>query len=941
MHATRSSEGSIVLPLLLLGLAMLGLWSVGGAFWSLAAVAALIYLVVRIFRPDGSVADSGLVSRVASLERRVADLQAVVDQLWAQRPASAAASATRPAAAPPPPPPPPRPAAMPTPTPNAVDWARKVTWRPKAPTADVLGAKALAFTGGVVTLLGVVFFFVLAVNRGWIGPEIRVACGGVASAILVGAGVWLKRRYGTTYSALTAVGTGLAGAYATLLAATSLYDLVSKPVALVVAGGIAAAGLAISLAWASEIVAGFGLIGAMLVPSTLVFQGGLQQIGTAFVAVVFAAAAVVAVRQRWWRLLQVAAVVSAPQALAQTAGADAPGAAIVALAVVFWLPFVAAGVAFQLRLGRALRGAPASFLTGGAVFAGLSAALLYDDRSLGFALLIAAGVYAGLAVAFFRTARELATLLWALALTGVAVGLAEVLSGSSLTYAWAAEAALLAWLSTRVRDERFQLPALAYLALALLHTLAYEASPDHLFEVSRHPAAGAPAVLAVALAALVFGSVDRSWDDRAPAKGIVRVLEPPLRSIAVHKTEVAAAAFVLAALLAAYAASLGILELFRAIWPGDGLVAPFDWGHVAVTGAWSLAGVIAVIVALVRRSALTLWLALAWLAATIVKSLLFDFPTLMQTPGGISLLIVGAAALTAGLACEAAADRRLTEEGCAALIVSFALLVAGGVILAPTMRGDGFVLVGIGALYVALAAAALARARRDTSTLLWTLGLAGAAVGEAVLLEGVWLVLAYSASAAALAAVSVWISENRLQVGALVYLSAGAALALVAEAPPSHFVTATPHPGAGVPTLLLVIAATAVLAWSLGWNERYRLQAIWTAGALSVYAASLAILEAVQRISPEGVHTDFQRGHTIVSAFWGVLALISLYVGLTRGRPLLRGGGFVLFAISLGKIFLFDLPSLSSAQRALSFLAVGAVLLLGGFFYQRLTAQYE
>ena len=29
------------------------------------------------------------------------------------------------------------------------------------------------------------------------------------------------------------------------------------------------------------------------------------------------------------------------------------------------------------------------------------------------------------------------------------------------------------------------------------------------------------------------------------------------------------------------------------------------------------------------------------------------------------------------------------------------------------------------------------------------------------------------------------------------------------------------------------------------------------------------------------------------------------------------------------------------AQRALSFLAVGAVLLLGGFFYQRLSAQYD
>src|SRR5204863_498572 len=113
------------------------------------------------------------------------------------------------------------------------------------------------------------------------------------------------------------------------------------------------------------------------------------------------------------------------------------------------------------------------------------------------------------------------------------------------------------------------------------------------------------------------------------------------------------------------------------------------------------------------------------------------------------------------------------------------------------------------------------------------------------------------------------------------------------------------------------------------------------AGALVVYGASLAILEAAQLLSPEDVHTNFQRGQTMVSAFWGVLALVFLYAGLRRRRPLLRGGGFVLFAVSLGKIFLFDLASLSSAQRALSFLAVGAVLLLGGFFYQRLSAQFD
>jgi uncharacterized membrane protein len=64
---------------------------------------------------------------------------------------------------------------------------------------------------------------------------------------------------------------------------------------------------------------------------------------------------------------------------------------------------------------------------------------------------------------------------------------------------------------------------------------------------------------------------------------------------------------------------------------------------------------------------------------------------------------------------------------------------------------------------------------------------------------------------------------------------------------------------------------------------------------------------------------------------------VLLYAGLKRRMTGLRVGGFALFGFSLGKIFLYDLPALSSVTRALSFLAVGAVLLLGGFFYQRLS----
>jgi Predicted membrane protein (DUF2339) len=457
-----------------------------------------------------------------------------------------------------------------------------------------------------------------------------------------------------------------------------------------------------------------------------------------------------------------------------------------------------------------------------------------------------------------------------------------------------------------VRDSRFQLPALAYLALALGHALVFEASPVNFFTDVRHPAKGAPALAAIAVAALVFALVKRSWDRVAP-KGILRALEPLLAWLERHERAVDTAAYTAAAAAAAYAASLCMLELFG-----------FQNGHVVVTCVWAAAG----LAAAVR------WrLAFAWLAAVAVKAAVFDVTSLTHTRYGISLAVVGAAVLAAGVLSRAIV----------ALAFSLPLVLAGALVLVP--GHDGLVLIGVGALYTALAAAVFRL--RELATLLWILGLTVAAYGEAMALDGVWLVLAYSATAAALALIARVVNERRLQTASLAYLVVAAVVTLVGETPPSHLVLPIAHPGDGLASLVLLLAASATFAWSLDWSERFRVAATWAAGALGVYGASLAILEAAQLLSPDDVHTNFQRGQTMVSAFWGILALVSLYAGLRQRRPLLRGGGFVLFGVSLGKIFLFDLPSLSSAQRALSFLAVGAVLLLGGFFYQRLSAQLD
>jgi uncharacterized membrane protein len=112
----------------------------------------------------------------------------------------------------------------------------------------------------------------------------------------------------------------------------------------------------------------------------------------------------------------------------------------------------------------------------------------------------------------------------------------------------------------------------------------------------------------------------------------------------------------------------------------------------------------------------------------------------------------------------------------------------------------------------------------------------------------------------------------------------------------------------------------------------------WLAGAVTLYGVTLLVLELGEDLSRAGVVTSFQRGHTAVSAVWGAVGLTLLVAGLKHSARHLRFAGLGLFALSLAKLFLYDLAFLSSVARALSFLAVGALILVGAFFYQRVTA---
>jgi hypothetical protein len=424
----------------------------------------------------------------------------------------------------------------------------------------------------------------------------------------------LRRRYGETYAALAAVGAGIAGAYATLLAAAALYGLLPDYGALAVAAGIAALGLATALRWRSEVVAGLGLIGAMLVPVAVIAQGGLSPLGTGFAAVVYAASLAVGLSLRWRALLVAGVAASLPQIAALVFEGEYQARSpwrILLLGVLFFLLYAATGVGYQLRLGRvALGPLTTSLILGSGVFAVVSAARLFGTTTgQGFALLAIAAFF-GLAAAFFfapRLTRDLSALLAVAGLTLGAFAFADLLSGQPLGYAWAAEAAGLAWLARRTRELRFQVGSAAYLVLALGHVLAVDAPPDRLFVASAHPMAGAGTALALAVAAGVFAVYARRPPQRfVPSGGLYALLAGFFGFVERRQQALRGAALGVGGVAVTYAASLATLA-----------AAPsFDWGYVALAGLWNLVGLAVLFSGLRNESPQLRGGGLAWLAVT-------------------------------------------------------------------------------------------------------------------------------------------------------------------------------------------------------------------------------------------------------------------------------------------------------------------------------------
>jgi hypothetical protein len=123
----------------------------------------------------------------------------------------------------------------------------------------------------------------------------------------------------------------------------------------------------------------------------------------------------------------------------------------------------------------------------------------------------------------------------------------------------------------------------------------------------------------------------------------------------------------------------------------------------------------------------------------------------------------------------------------------------------------------------------------------------------------------------------------------------------------------------------LVAAVVAVAVYSMAVEPAWVVPARAVAGGLALYAASVELVSVLPA----------QQGQVAMSALWALAGVVTLLVGLSRDVPVLRQGALALLAITVTKVFAYDLASLDSLARVASLIALGLLLLAGAFAWQR------
>ena len=130
-------------------------------------------------------------------------------------------------------------------------------------------------------------------------------------------------------------------------------------------------------------------------------------------------------------------------------------------------------------------------------------------------------------------------------------------------------------------------------------------------------------------------------------------------------------------------------------------------------------------------------------------------------------------------------------------------------------------------------------------------------------------------------------------------------------------------------------AGLLTVSWFLGKKAEQTSPFFANAFEFVFHFSILTILSA-ELIQLMSVGGDSGKAYRIaLSVLWGAYSLLLIVLGIWKKRQILRLGGMGLFAVTLFKLFLYDLAKASTPSRIISFVAIGIILLIISFLYNK------
>jgi hypothetical protein len=146
--------------------------------------------------------------------------------------------------------------------------------------------------------------------------------------------------------------------------------------------------------------------------------------------------------------------------------------------------------------------------------------------------------------------------------------------------------------------------------------------------------------------------------------------------------------------------------------------------------------------------------------------------------------------------------------------------------------------------------------------------------------------------------------------------------------------------------IILAMAPIVVLSRSASADLSPLLQRIVSGVALIIFSFAFFTIEVtwpetitldrLYGIGPTQLIDDaWNRFHLRMSGTWIVYSILLMALGFVRRLRAVRVGALLLLLVTILKVFLYDLSFLEQPYRIVSFIALGVILLLAGFLYQR------